>query len=599
MSRNFKKLPFKQLIYLVVIISIAEIVLEVILNFITVKDANTKILINCFFLILFMVPAMYFFIIKPMTSYIVQIKKAEAVRQVQYEIVHGLVFTNNLFDLLKLIHQSLSKVIYAENCFIALYDKSVNGFIFPYSVDKYDEAPESTPLDKSYTSYVYRTGKGFIHTNELFEDLNSRGEVELIGTPSASWIGVPIATSSGVIGVIALQNYEKENIYSDEDLDFLNAIGSQVAGYIEQKRTEEALKVRDFEIDKYFNMSLDLLCISNTEGVFIRLNPEWERVLGYSIKDLEGHSFMKFVHPEDIQATNNVLGKLDKQEEVLHFENRYACNDGSFKWIEWRARPSGKFVYAVARDITKRKLAEQALMKSEARLTEINATKDRFFSIISHDLKSPFSGILGFSEILMEKAKSEDYDEIEVYAGIIRDSANRALDLLQNLLEWANSQTGRIEYNPELFNLNELVNRVVALLENGAVQKSISISTSINDDIQMYADKSMIATVLRNLLSNAIKFTDNDGSIKITAYNDEKSINVSIKDSGVGITPENIEKLFSLENNYSTYGTNKEKGTGLGLVLCKEFIEKNKGKIMVESSKEGSTFSFTIPRYLA
>lgn len=599
MSRNLSKLPFKQLIYLVVIISLAEIVLEVILNFITIKDPFFKILINCFFLILFMVPAMYFFIIRPMIAYIGQIKKTEAQRQVQYDIVHGLVFTNNLYDLLSLIHHSLSKVIYAENCFIALYDKSINGFIFPYSVDKYDETPPSTPLDKSYTSYVFRTGKGMIHTNQLFDELSNLGEVELVGTPSASWIGVPIATAQGVIGVIALQNYEKENVYNEEDLNFLNAIGSQVAGYIEQKRTEEALKAREFEIDKYFNMSLDLLCIADSDGNFIRLNPEWEKVLGYRINELEGQKISRFIHDDDLPATYDALSKLNQQEEVLHFENRYICFDGTYKWIEWRARPSGKFIYAVARDITNRKLAEQALKKSEARLTEINATKDRFFSIISHDLKSPFSGILGFSEILMEKAKSEDYEEIEVYAGIIKDSASRALDLLQNLLEWANSQTGRIEYNPETFNLKDLINRVVELLENGAVQKSVSISASINKDIQMYADKSMIATVLRNLLSNAIKFTDVNGSIKITVLSNEEYIKVSIVDSGVGIKPENIEKLFSLESNYTTYGTNKEKGTGLGLVLCKEFIEKNKGTISVESSENGSTFSFTIPHYLA
>jgi signal transduction histidine kinase len=229
-------------------------------------------------------------------------------------------------------------------------------------------------------------------------------------------------------------------------------------------------------------------------------------------------------------------------------------------------------------------------------LVELNAAKDKFFSIIAHDLKSPFNSIMGLSEVLVEQIQKKDYAGIEKYAGIIHNSSQRAVDLLMNLMEWSLSQTGRMEFIPEQIEMVELINEVEYLSNDIARQKSITISKDVPNHATVFADKAMISAVLRNLVSNAIKFTKPGGQITISAVEKPDELIVSVADTGVGISNDRNENLFRLDESYSTTGTNNEKGTGLGLILCKEFIEKHGGKIWVESQEgKGSIFSFTIP----
>ncbi len=234
--------------------------------------------------------------------------------------------------------------------------------------------------------------------------------------------------------------------------------------------------------------------------------------------------------------------------------------------------------------------------KSEAELRELNATKDKFFSIIAHDLKSPFNSIIGFSELLASKSRKKDYEGVEKYAGIIWESSQRAMDLLMNLLEWSRSQTGRIEFTPEYFNLADLASSITQLFDDVARQKGITLKTDIPLSLTVFADKQMINTVLRNLISNAIKFTHTKGTVTLTAEEGQHGVTVSITDDGVGISPSRIDTLFRLDQSVSTSGTAKEKGTGLGLILCKEFIDKHGGRMFVESQEgQGSVFSFMLP----
>ena len=229
-------------------------------------------------------------------------------------------------------------------------------------------------------------------------------------------------------------------------------------------------------------------------------------------------------------------------------------------------------------------------------LTQINAAKDKFFSIIGHDLKVPFNSIIGFSELLKEQINKKNYDSSEEYAGIIHDSSKKVSLLLGNLLEWSRTQTREIPFNPKSLDLVKEINVVKELLNETANQKSITIEIEIEETLLVFADKDMINTVLRNLISNAIKFTDTGGRITISAQKVKNYIIVKIADTGIGMPKERLEKLFTLSSNYSTSGTQNEKGTGLGLILCKEFVEKNKGKIWVESILEiGSSFYFSLP----
>ena len=248
-------------------------------------------------------------------------------------------------------------------------------------------------------------------------------------------------------------------------------------------------------------------------------------------------------------------------------------------------------------DITERKMAENALKENESRLRELNATKDKFFSIIAHDLKNPFNSILGLSNILVEQIHEKNFDGIEEYAAIIQKSSMQVYELLVNLLEWSRTQIGRIEFSPEYIELGALINEVAELLNDSGKQKSIAILKELPRNMLVSADKAMISSVLRNLITNAIKFTHPDGQVIISADKKPDELTISITDNGIGISKETIGRLFRIDENHIALGIQNEKGTGLGLILCKEFIEKHGGKIWVESEVgKGSTFCFTIPK---
>jgi signal transduction histidine kinase len=249
-----------------------------------------------------------------------------------------------------------------------------------------------------------------------------------------------------------------------------------------------------------------------------------------------------------------------------------------------------------ARFITEQKQVEYALQKSEVRFKELNATKDKFFSIIAHDLKNPFNSIMGFSDLLRDKINDEDYKGIDKYAELIQESSHHAMNLVLNLLEWARSQTGYMVFAPNYVDMVELIKEVSDLLSYSALQKSIRISKIMPQSVIVYADKSMMSTVLRNLISNAIKFTKPGGRIIISADKKMEELLISINDNGIGIKKDCFDKLFSIDENFSLKGTNNEQGTGIGLILCKEFMSKHNGKIWVESELGvGSTFYITIP----
>lgn len=236
----------------------------------------------------------------------------------------------------------------------------------------------------------------------------------------------------------------------------------------------------------------------------------------------------------------------------------------------------------------------ELLQKQVEELKELNATKDKFFSIIAHDLKNPFNALIGFSEMLLTYHEIKDAEQREIIE-LIHGTSKQTFTLLENLLIWARSQSGRLTYQPENISLNDLVIQNYNLLKNAAMQKNIHINIH-QTHAKIYADTNMVNTVIRNLISNAIKFTPNNGNIEVINNLTGQFVYVSVKDSGVGISPEDINKLFRIDVNYSKPGTNEEQGTGLGLLLCKDFIEKNGGKIFVESEEnKGSTFTFTLP----
>jgi signal transduction histidine kinase/Tfp pilus assembly protein PilF len=242
--------------------------------------------------------------------------------------------------------------------------------------------------------------------------------------------------------------------------------------------------------------------------------------------------------------------------------------------------------------------ANKELVESERNLRRLNSTKDKFFSIIAHDLKNPFNALMGFSETLNRDYKDLTREQIQTYIQIINKSANDLYQLLENLLEWSKSQTGNINYNPVIFNVAEVAGKGIEPVNVYAERKGISLRCEIDGRMTAWADRNIISTVIRNLTGNAVKFTHTGGFVKISATEKDRFIELSVIDNGIGIGKIEQKKLFSIYHNISTAGTGDEKGTGLGLILCKEFVEKSGGCIWVESTAgKGSVFTFTIPKY--
>ncbi len=258
---------------------------------------------------------------------------------------------------------------------------------------------------------------------------------------------------------------------------------------------------------------------------------------------------------------------------------------------------SSYLIYLIIRFVHKNYTLERfKVEKSEIRLHQLNADKDRFISILGHDLKNPFNNILGFSEVLTNEIDSLNKDEINDIAKNIYKSAQITNKLLEDILTWARTQQGKIPFNPQILNLTDICKNVVDVLKPNADAKNITINYSAPDWTNIFSDIDMVKTVLRNLVSNAIKFTNNGGAININAEENPGFVTISVTDNGIGIAPGDLAKLFDISEVITTKGTAKETGTGLGLLLCKDFVEKHGGKIWLESEVgKGSDFKFTLP----
>jgi len=374
----------------------------------------------------------------------------------------------------------------------------------------------------------------------------------------------------------------------------------------ELERENAILKQQQIEITeakelylKIFEEFPALIWRSRLDKLCDYFNKTWLDFTGRTMEQEFGNGWAEGVHPDDYDfCVKTYVEAFDKREAFL-MEYRMKNKFGEYRWIRDFGRPfydlDNSFLGYIGScyDITE-------IKDNELKLVELNQTKDKFFSIIAHDLQNPFNSVRGFSEQLMELARAKDYEKIEEFAGIILQSSDRAMSLLMNLLHWAQTQSGRMPFNPAPFDINTVIHEIILLLKASAEQKSIVIATKLSPGIQINADKAMISTVIRNLITNAIKFTMPGGKITIATELINNELHIITTDTGVGISKERIHKLFKISENNSTQGTLKEKGTGLGLILSKEFIERHGGRIEVGSEVgTGTTFSIILPDILS
>jgi two-component system, sensor histidine kinase and response regulator len=343
------------------------------------------------------------------------------------------------------------------------------------------------------------------------------------------------------------------------------------------------------------NDTFPLKCLNIYQIGFARASNIFGGVFIFS-GDLIGNDEISIIETISNQVSLCLQRKII-EKELKSSEDRYRklSQELDIK-VRERTRELETSNYNLNQELVERQIAEEALKKSEIRLKELNATKDKFFSIIAHDMKNPFTSLLGSTELLSGNINNLDPEGIKKLVQILSDSAKSGYAILQNLLDWSRSQTGMITYNPERFDLKNLIDVNISVLMISAAKKEINLFSGVEEAMIIYADKNLINTVLRNLISNAIKFTQRFGTVEVNALLKGYEVIISVKDTGIGIAEENIEKLFRIDIKYTRPGTDKEQGTGLGLKLCKEFVELQNGRIWVESVvNKGSEFLFSIP----
>ncbi len=398
-----------------------------------------------------------------------------------------------------------------------------------------------------------------------------------------------------------------------------------------RKKAEKILKESEERFKEVYENSTVGIYRTTPDGKVLMANPSFMKILGY---DSFEHLTAANIEEESKISEYDRKGfkQILEQEKVIRdFKSTWRKKDGTLVYLRENAKvyndPDGRISYyeGVVEDITERKKAEDALIKyiyelknsketieksaqelkelnfklfrSEEKLKELNQSKDKFFSLISHDLRSPFNSVLGFSEILAESIEELSVEEIKTFSSNIHVSLRNLYKLIENLLQWSSLQTGKFEFNPVQLNVYNLCENVCALLKGNAMKKRINISNTIPFDLTIYADEFMIYSVFQNLISNAIKFTNPGGKVLISGRADGDLSTMIVNDSGIGIPEKDVERLFKIDSNYSRLGTIGENGTGLGLVICKELIERNCGSIRIESELgKGSNFIFSLPK---
>ena len=379
----------------------------------------------------------------------------------------------------------------------------------------------------------------------------------------------------------------------------------------ERKRSNAELNEREVQYRNLADSGLALIWKADTEKLCNYFNEPWLKFTGRTMQQEMGNGWAEGVHPDDFDRCLNTYVTAFDRREIFIMEYRLRHHSGEYRWLLDKGTPNynvnGEFVGYIGHcfDITDRVQAEEAIKLKNEELQKTVAEKDKFFSIIAHDLKSPFNSFLGYTEMMVAELENMSLKEIQSMAVNMKKSANNLYTLLENLLLWSSIQRGLFGFKPDKYPLKPLMEESLQSFFEMANKKEIEVKKMIPDDLIIYSDPNMLESIVRNLASNAVKFTPKGGKIEIIAkVKSGNFIEIAVSDNGIGMNKEMIEKLFHFDDKTNRKGTEGEPSTGLGLIICKDLVEKNGGKIWVESNtkttndKFGTTIYFTVPQVL-
>jgi PAS domain S-box-containing protein len=405
-------------------------------------------------------------------------------------------------------------------------------------------------------------------------------------------LGFPIIVGTECVGVLEFFSGEIQQP-DDELLQMLGALGSQIGQFVERKRAENELR-------RYFTLSLDMLCIANYSGYFVRLNPAWERTLGYSVGEMMATPFIDFVHPDDRVATLTEMERLSRGEDTISFENRYLAKDGSYRWMLWNATPFGQeqLIYAAARDITERKRAEEKIHRLRDEAESANRAKSEFLARMSHEIRTPLNVVIGMGDVLERTGLNSEQRQ---YLRVSQKAGNDLLVLINDLLDLSKAEAGRITLEEIDFDLLAVTDALIEMMSMRARVKGIELTSEILSGVpsRLRGDPDRLRQVLVNLVNNAIKFTP-QGKVALRIEPESREspriLRFSVSDTGIGIPSDKLDSIFEAFSQADASTTRKYGGTGLGLTISKRLVERMGGRMWVESRPScGSTFYFVIP----
>jgi two-component system cell cycle sensor histidine kinase/response regulator CckA len=525
-------------------------------------------------------------------------KRAELERQVTFEIIHAVNVTDNLDDLLYLVHQALKKVLYAENCFVALYEPSSGMFHFPFFIDQFDEAPPPQQVGRSCTAYVYRTGRAMLIPQQIFDQLAEQGEVELVGTPSPAWLGAPLRTPAATIGVLVVQHYENEAAYTERDLEFLVSVGGQIALAIERKRAEEKIRESEARLRVLVEQLPAVLWTVGKDLRFTSALGAGLARLGLKPNQIVGVSLMEYFETSDQTFLPIAAHRRATRGEPVTFHvewkgGSYTCHVDPLRTAEGDLQGA----ICMALDITDRKQLEEQLRQAQ----KMEAV-GRLAGGIAHDFNNLLMVIQGYADLLTERLA--DGDPLRRNAEQIQTASQRATSLTRQLLAFSRKQM----LAPKVLNVQSVVAEMEKILRR-LIGEDIQLETSSAPDLGLIkADRSQIEQVILNLAVNARDAMPEGGRLTIETANVEldkaaahppavlspgKYVMLAVTDNGCGMDAETQAHIF--EPFFTT--KEKGKGTGLGLATVYGIVKQSGGYVWVYSEPgRGTSFKVYLPR---